>query len=187
MSAHGMPGCLALQLALAAALSTCACAAVSQPSPAARPEATDPPPAKAQASAPVSSTAGKPSEDARQVCEAMIRATRGCRDPYLTALLRTRVRFDQPPGIAARYAERGEEALLTLAKEEFAADWSDVGMTQRCDAFMELSKEQRQAVLLRERPCLSVKDDCEQFVACNVKALEAKWGQSVETPAEPTQ
>lgn len=117
----------------------------------------------------------------------MIRATRGCRDPYLTALLRTRVRFDQPPGIAARYAEMGEEALLKLAREEFAADWSDAGMTQRCDAFMAMTEDERQAVLVRERPCLSVTDDCDEFVACNVKALEAKWGQSAQAPPESTQ
>lgn len=88
------------------------------------------------------------------------------------------MRFDQPPGIAARYAEVGEAALLKLAREEFAADWSDSGMIQRCDAFMALTEAQRHDVLLRERPCLLVADDCEKFAACNVNALEAKWGHS---------
>ena len=88
------------------------------------------------------------------------------------------MRFDQPRGIAARYAEVGEAALLKLAQEEFAADWSDTGMTQRCDAFMAMTAEQRHDVLVREHPCLSVEGDCEKFVACNVKALEAKWGQA---------
>jgi hypothetical protein len=116
----------------------------------------------------------------------MIQATRSCRDLYLTALLRTRVRFDRPPGIAARYAESGEEALLELAREEFARDWSDAGMTQRCDAFMAMTEEQRHAVLVRERPCLSVKNDCEKFVACTMEALESKWSQSKPAPTAST-
>lgn len=114
-------------------------------------------------------------DDGRQVCESVMKRTRECKEPYVPALLRTRARFDQPPGIAARYEKEGEAALLPIAREEFDRDWSDAGIQSHCDALDAKAPETRRAVVERERPCLS-EVGCDAFVACNMESLAEKWG-----------
>jgi hypothetical protein len=123
-------------------------------------------------------------DPARQVCEAVIAATRPCKDLYLQALLRTRAKYDQPPGIAERYRADGEAKLLAIASEEFDRDFSEQGMAARCDAMMAKGKADRDAIAAREKPCLSLARDCSAFVECNVKLLEDMWG-SLPPPSAP--
>lgn len=123
-----------------------------------------------------------PPDDGRAVCEGVMKRTRECKDLYVPALLRTRARFDQPPGIAERYAQDGEAVLLQIAHEEFDRDWSDAGIRSHCGALDAKAPEARRAVVERERACLRPSDDCAAFVACNMESLAEKWSR-VPTPA----
>ena len=117
-------------------------------------------------------------EEARDVCRQLMVATRACGDLYVPALVRTRARFDQPPGIAARFQAEGEDALVAIAREEFKTDWADPSMEAHCRKLADKTDEQRTSVVERERPCLKETGDCKAFVDCNVRSLEAKWGPS---------
>lgn len=135
--------------------------------------------------APSSSAAtGSAPDDGRQVCESVMRRTRECKELYVPALLRTRARYDQPPGIAARYAKDGEATLLPVAREEFERDWSDAGIASHCDALVAKEPRVRQAIVERERACLS-RDDCLAFVACNMESLAKKWGAKAAQSPPP--
>jgi hypothetical protein len=122
-------------------------------------------------------------EEARDVCRRIRLATRACGELYVPALLRTRVRFDQPPGIAARYKAEGEEKLLAIAREEFKVDWSDPSTESYCQKLVDMPVERRTAVVERERSCLPTAGDCAAFVECNVHNLERKWSAP---PTPPT-
>jgi hypothetical protein len=122
-------------------------------------------------------------EEARDVCQRIRLATRACGELYLPALLRTRARFDQPPGIAARYKAEGEEKLLAIAREEFKADWSDPSTVSYCQKLADMPAEKRTAVVERERSCLPAAGDCAAFVECNVHNLERKWSAPPTPPA----
>lgn len=153
------------------------------PSTEALPPAAAAPPA-ASASTPDATPDATP-DPAREVCEAVIRATRPCKDLYLPALLRTRAKYDQPPGIAARYEADGEAKLLPIASEEFDRDFSDEGMTERCDAMMAKPKADRDAIAAREKTCLPHAGDCPAYVDCNMALLEDKWGSPPPPPPAP--
>lgn len=103
-----------------------------------------------------------------------MRRTRECGELYVPALLRTRARFDQPPGIAARYEKDGEAVLLPIARREFEEDWSDAGIQKHCDALDAKEPEVRREIIERERPCLRA-EGCAAFVECNMDSLAKKW------------
>jgi hypothetical protein len=115
-------------------------------------------------------------EEALDICETAIRKTRSCKDLYLPALLRTRAKYDQPPGIAARYEQDGEKKLLAIASQEFDRDFSEQGIAQRCTAMMEKPRAERDWIVAREKSCLPSADSCSEFVACNMELLDKKWG-----------
>jgi hypothetical protein len=118
-------------------------------------------------------------DNAREVCEAVMRRTRECGDEYVPALLAVRVRHDRPPGIAARFEEEGEDAMLEIAQEEFERDWSDRGIAAHCQALVEMPEERRSAIVERERRCQPARN-CTEFVACNVDNLEQRWSEETE-------
>lgn len=122
-------------------------------------------------------------DDGREVCESVMRATRECGEIYVPALLQLRARYDQPPGIRARYEAEGEETLLPIAREEFARDWSEEGIAAHCDRLDQQPPEERAAIVERERSCMSHVGDCLAFVECHMALLESRW--SAQTP-EPT-
>ncbi len=117
-------------------------------------------------------------EEARDVCKRLMLATRVCGDLYVPALVRTRARFDQPPGIAARFQAEGEDALVAIAREEFKTDWADPSIEAHCQKLADKPDDQRSSVVERERPCLKETGDCKAFVDCNMGSLERKWGPS---------
>ncbi|HMR76549.1 MAG TPA: hypothetical protein PKD61_15610 [Polyangiaceae bacterium] len=123
-------------------------------------------------------------EEAREICATIIRKTRSCKELYLPALLRTRAKYDQPPGIAARYKADGESELLPIASKEFDHDFSDLGISERCGALLAKPKANRDAILASERTCLREAENCPEFVACNVALLERKWGAGTITPPQ---
>jgi hypothetical protein len=136
-------------------------------------------PAGAATASPVSPAA------ARDVCKRVMLATRACGDLYVPALVRTRARFDQPPGIAARFKAEGEQRLVSLAREEFKGDWADPAIEAHCQKLADMPDERRSAVVERERACLPAAGDCAAFVECNMKNLERKWSAPAH-PATPT-
>jgi hypothetical protein len=135
--------------------------------------------------APAATETTPPPDDGRQVCEAVMRRTRECGDLYLPALLRTRARYDQPPGIAARYEAEGEEALMTVAREEFERDWSEEGIAAHCDELDRREPAARAAIVERERTCLPQAGQCAAFVECNMTLLANRWGAEASAPPAP--
>jgi hypothetical protein len=123
-------------------------------------------------------------EETRDVCATVIRKTRQCKELYLPALLRTRAKYDKPPGIAARYDADGEEKLLLIASEEFDRDFSEDGVEKRCGEMMAEPKATRDEIVAREQSCLPSADNCSEFVACNMALLEAKWSPNADSPPE---
>lgn len=100
--------------------------------------------------------------------------TRACADVFVPGLLALRVRLDLPPGIAARHAEVGEEALLPIAREEFHRDWSDERIAANCDALAARPASEQEAILAPERACMEAAD-CSTFVACDLANKEQRW------------
>ncbi len=122
---------------------------------------------------------------ARKVCEAVMVRTRECGELYVPALLRTRARFDHPPGIAKRYAAEGEERLLPIARAEFKQDWSDEGIDKHCGELLDKPEEERDAIVKREKSCLGAAGDCQAFVDCNMQLLERRWAPEAGAPNGP--
>jgi hypothetical protein len=115
-------------------------------------------------------------DNAREVCEVVMRRTRTCGDDYVPALLALRVRHDEPEGIAARFEAEGEDAMLEIAQEEFERDWSDAGIAAHCQDLIEMPEERRARIVERERVCMPARN-CAEFVACNMDNLERRWSE----------
>jgi hypothetical protein len=115
-------------------------------------------------------------DNARDVCHVVMRRTRSCEEEYLPALLAMRVRHDEPEGIAARYEAEGEDAMLEIAREEFARDWSDEGIDAHCQRLVEMPADRRAAVVERERACIPARN-CAEYVACAVDILDRRWSE----------
>ncbi|MEZ4335600.1 MAG: hypothetical protein R3B82_03140 [Sandaracinaceae bacterium] len=129
------------------------------------------------AAAPEAEPARAPVADsvtARDECVAVMERTRGCADTYVPALLALRVRLDRPEGIAARFEEEGEAAMVALAREQFAADWSDEAIANNCDTLAARPAEEQERILAPERECMR-EPDCEAFTACDIANKERRW------------
>lgn len=103
----------------------------------------------------------------------------------MPALLRTRARFDQPPGIAARFKAEGEEKLVAVAREEFKDDWADPAIEVHCQKLADMPDERRATVVERERSCLPEAGNCAAFVDCNMRNLERKWSAPAPSATPP--
>jgi hypothetical protein len=112
--------------------------------------------------------------EARAECVAVMMRTRECEAPFVSALMDLRVRLDRPPGIRDRFAAEGEEAMLTIAREEFARDWSDEAIATNCDRLAARPVEEREAILETEGACLHAAD-CQAFVECDIANKERRW------------
>ena len=62
---------------------------------------------------------------AHDVCVTAMTRERECQEAFLPALVALRVRLDQPAGIAERAESEGQEALMSEASTEYAADSTD--------------------------------------------------------------
>ena len=138
-------------LALATCLALASCASGADPRP---PAAADPSP--------------------HDVCVAVMHRTRSCADAFVPGLLALRVRLDRPPGIAGRFASEGEAAMLALAREQFAADWSDDAVATNCATLAAKPPAEQERLVAPARARLAAAG-CAAFAACDLADKERRW------------
>jgi len=110
-----------------------------------------------------------------------MRRTRACADAFVPGLLALRVRLDRPSGIAARFAAEGREALLTLARAQFANDWSEEAIATNCAQLAAKPPAEQERIVTPDRECVS-RPDCETFTACDLAHKEARWTAQPPSP-----
>jgi hypothetical protein len=121
------------------------------------------------------------SESPRDVCVASFERQRECGDVFLPALVARRVELDTPAGIAAKDQAEGREALLTLARAEFAEDSTDAAIGATCDSLAQkIPVEQQGAMTEAAKQCLAAAD-CQAFTDCQIAFISSQWNQA---PAE---
>jgi hypothetical protein len=106
------------------------------------------------------------------LCVSGFKRQRECTDEFLPALVDLRVRLDKPAGIAAAAKSEGKEALIAVAREEWAGDSTDEAIAKTCAqkaAKMPASEELYSAL----SNCLAA-PSCAEFVPCQIDFIEGR-------------
>jgi hypothetical protein len=96
-------------------------------------------------------------------------------------LLALRVRLDQPSGIAARFQANGRDAMLALAREQFARDWSEAALARNCTALSEKPSDEQERIVAPDRSCLDA-ERCSTFTTCDLAHKEERWTAAPSPP-----
>lgn len=138
----------------------------------------------AAAPAPEANAANTARRDATpaEICVRVMRRTRTCAATYVPGLLALRVRLDQPSGISGRFQAKGRDAMLALARTQFARDWSDTAIARNCTALSEEPPHEQERIVAPDRRCLAT-DRCSTFTACDLAHKEARWTARPPAPA----
>ena len=110
-------------------------------------------------------------DDPYDLCVATFERQRACTDAYIPALVDARVRADVPPGIAAADRERGRDALVAAAREEWKTDSTDDGIAATCK---KVASDAPPALADEAKACLA-QDDCSAFSTCAVDLAASRW------------
>jgi hypothetical protein len=114
-------------------------------------------------------------DDPRAVCVSGFERQRECTAEFIPALVAARVQADQPPGIAAKDAEIGRDALVAAANEEWATDSTDAAIGQTCDGLVaKMPPEQQGPMIEQANQCLAA-TDCQAFVDCMIPVISQHW------------
>jgi hypothetical protein len=108
-------------------------------------------------------------------CRALMQRQRACGTTFIPALVDARVQADNPPGIAARAAEIGRDALVAQAFDEWANDSKDESIDSLCDAIAQsISPPKDSELRSRASTCLA-QEGCDAFVACATPLSLVRW------------
>ena len=110
----------------------------------------------------------EPEAAAARVCRELMVRERDCSAAFIPALVAERVRVDIPAGIAADDQQRGREALVSQALDEYAVDSQDGRIASTCaEVARNLPPERSERLVTAGTACLAL-SGCEPFVACAV-------------------
>lgn len=117
-------------------------------------------------STPAETSTAPTAENAKSECVASFVRMRECTDVFIPALVGWRVELDVPAGIAKTDAEKGRDALVSTAMEEWKSGSTDDAIDQMCGQIVQsIPAEQLDAMLAKGRECIA-QDSCDGFVTC---------------------
>ncbi len=154
-------------------LSVAACGGAGEAAPDPAPAAAAPAPAADPAPA-----AAEPAAErsvAYGICVELLTRQADCTDAFIPALVAARVSADVPEGIAALDAEKGREALIAMALEEWKVDRQPANIEASCEKVdTATTAEERERMIPVVRDCLA-SETCESFTACAIPIVSARW------------
>jgi hypothetical protein len=115
------------------------------------------------------------SETPRDVCVSAFTHQRECGEVFLPALVAKRVELDVPAGIAAKDAAEGREAILTVARAEFAEDSTDEAIGATCDSLAQKIPVEQQAQMTEQAKACDAETDCQAFTDCMIPFISQQW------------
>ena len=104
------------------------------------------------------------------LCTDVFVRARACTADYIPALVDSRARFDQPPGIAAAVRE-DRAGVISQAMTEWASDSQDDAIARTCAGATGAIGESQAA-----RDCLAL-TDCAAFTACIMPVFEKRFAK----------
>jgi hypothetical protein len=108
-------------------------------------------------------------DDTHALCVSGFQRQRECTDTFIPALVAARVAADKPPGIAAKDAEIGRDALVATAMEEWKTDSTDEAIDANCTSLLAEhapSPEQIEAM----KGCMA-QTECQAFTDCTLQVV----------------
>jgi hypothetical protein len=128
-----------------------------------------------------------PRDRALAGCKQMFARQRDCTDTFIPALVGWRVELDVPAGVAELDKTSGRDALVTKAKEEWAASNTDDQFAAMCTGIIgDIPDDQLGGMVEAGERC-NATTTCDEFVACvepfQRQRLAAQ--KSAESPAPP--
>ena len=108
-------------------------------------------------------TAAAPDDHA--TCVQVFTKQRTCTDQFIPALVDTRAKYDNPPGIAAQ-VKADRAAVIAQAKAEWATDSTDAAIDQTCS---KLAADHD--MVATAQGCLA-RTACDAFVTCITPVFE---------------
>ena len=115
--------------------------------------------------APATKSAVAPDDHA--VCVQVFQKQRTCTDQFIPALVDTRAKYDNPPGIAAK-VKADRAGVIAEAKAEWASDSTDPAIDQTCTKLLQTVDHDMVATA---QGCLA-KVACDAFVTCITPVFE---------------
>lgn len=107
-----------------------------------------------------------------EVCRASIAKAVECKDLFVPALVQSRVKFDDPAGIAAEGATpEGMQKLVATAHEEFAADSAPDRVEAQCGQMDANAAPELETMVTEMGKCLA-KTACAEYVPCTITVHE---------------
>lgn len=108
------------------------------------------------------------------MCQSMFVRQRDCTDEFIPALVELRVRLDVPAGIAAEDQERGRDALVAQAMEEWKTDSTDEAIAAKCQTIPAgIPPEQMEQMRAQVTECMAA-EACDAFVGCMMPIHEGR-------------
>ncbi|MDB4956180.1 MAG: hypothetical protein JWO36_3749 [Myxococcales bacterium] len=114
------------------------------------------------------SVEASPADD-KALCVQVFTRARTCTDDYIPALVDSRAKLDQPPGIAAQ-VKADRAAVVATAKQEWADDSQDAKISANCDQMSAKMTGDDRAQANAARDCIA--KDCPAFAACITPIFE---------------
>ena len=115
--------------------------------------------------APATKTATAPAGDDHATCVQVFQKQRACTDQFIPALVDTRAKYDNPPGIAAQ-VKADRAGVIAQAKTEWATDSTDAAIDHTCGTLA----ADHDMVAAAQR-CLA-QAPCDAFVTCITPVFE---------------
>jgi hypothetical protein len=128
-----------------------------------------------QGTSPLHAPTDSPSTE--EMCRSLMRRQRACGDSFIPALVDARVQSNNPPGIRARSAEVGRDALIKEALDEWSEDSTDESFAALCGKIVQgLSADKDAELRASTGECLGT-EGCEAFVSCAVPINLIRWSE----------
>jgi hypothetical protein len=124
-----------------------------------------------EAAKPAPPPAARTAADVVPMCKRIFARKATCADDYLPALLDLRIELNLPPGIGDEVKSQGRDAVLAIARSEFAKDSEPAKVDAVCESAATNAKQappERVDQLLEQGSKCEATSDCKAFSACVV-------------------
>jgi hypothetical protein len=114
--------------------------------------------------------------DYQALCVETMTRNRTCSDEYIPALVDSRARINQPPGIADE-VKKDRNAVIEAARKEWAEDSTDANLARHCQQMTEHMDDSMHATADGAKACLA-EQSCTAYVACVTPIFEKLMASS---------
>jgi hypothetical protein len=143
-----------------------------------------PPPRSPQPAAAVSAeeAAGSPAAEMETLCVATFNRQRECTEEFIPALVDLRISLDLPAGIAESAVTEGRDALVEVARGEWAEDSKPEAIAATCSSMSStMPPEQLERLAVSAKLCLA-EADCAGFVDCIIPVMRQSMTGGASAP-----